>query len=157
MKNILIYFIISFICILSSVNAQQPTTIQQARTLIVELNTELRTAKQENNKLKTNLETVNGKLKSAETQISDLQLQANAIKDWGIEQQKQAFMWMAKYDKAVKRYHNLKTVAVVIASLFGITFGVWLMRFVPPVYGAYAFALPVACATLFGLYVWLFM
>jgi len=138
------------------VSTNSPSSIQQARTVIKELNEELTAAKASNTDLKTKLDAANLKVKEAETNTQQVQKNADALKNWGLEQQNQAFQWMEKHTKTLKRYHRLKNVAAIVAALFGAMLGMYCMRLVPPVYAAYAFALPIAGAVLAFGAVWMF-
>jgi hypothetical protein len=136
--------------------AQVPSTISQARTIIKELNTELQDAKRENTVLQTRLNNANDRVLEAEKNTNQVQKNADALRDWGIDQQNQAFEWMAKHTKTLQKYHRLKTVASIVGGIFGLMFGIFCMRFVPPVYAAYAFALPIACTVIAAGWVWVF-
>lgn len=138
------------------VSTNSPSTIQQAKNVIKELNDELKAAKATNAELKANLDAANVKVKDAELNTQQVQKNADALKNWGIEQQNQAFQWMEKYTSTIKRYHKLKNIAAIVAGLFGAMLGMYCMRLVPPVYAAYAFALPIAGAILAFGGVWLF-
>jgi len=137
--------------------ATTSSNLQEARQIIKELNSELQSAKSENVKLKTNLANANKKVADAEINIANVQKQADLLKEWGIQKQNEAFEWLEKYTKAVKRYHRLKMIAAVVAGLFGAMLGMWAMRFVPPIYAAYAMALPVAGAGLAAGALWIFL
>lgn len=131
-------------------------SLQEAKVVIKELNAELTSAKTSNTDLKNKLDIANNKVKEAEINTQQVQKNADSLKAWGIEQQNQAFQWMDKYTSTVKRYHKLKNVAAIVAALFGAMLGMYCMRLVPPVYAAYAFALPIAGAILAFGGVWLF-
>jgi uncharacterized membrane protein len=133
------------------------TSLQEAKNVIKELNNELTSAKNANTDLKKKLEAANNKVKEAEVNTQQVQKNADALKDWGIEQQNQAFQWMDKYTQTIKRYHKLKNIAAIVAGLFGAMLGMYCMRLVPPVYAAYAFALPIAGAVLAFSGVWFFL
>lgn len=133
------------------------SSLQQAKQVIRELNAELNSAKAENTKLKNNLANANKKVADAEANIATVQKQADLLKEWGIQKQNEAFEWLDKYTKAVKRYHKLKMIAAVVAGLFGAMLGMWAMRFVPPIYAAYAMALPIAGAGLAAGALWIFL
>jgi VIT1/CCC1 family predicted Fe2+/Mn2+ transporter len=135
-------------------NTKQP--IQEARSVINELNSELKQARESNTELKKNLVAAENKVKNAEEQTLQVQKNADALKAWGIEQQNQAFRWLDKYTSTVKRYHRLKTIAAIVSALFGAMLGMYCMRLIPPVYAAYAFTLPIAGAILAFGGVWLF-
>lgn len=139
------------------VKVESGTTIQQAKQVIKELNSELQSAKSENAKLKNNLANANKKVKEAEVNVATVQKQADALKAWGIQKEKEAFEWLEKYTKTVKQYHKLKMIAAVVAGLFGAMLGMWAMRFVPPIYAAYAMALPIAGAGLAAGALWIFL
>jgi hypothetical protein len=133
------------------------SSLQQARQVIKELGSELNSAKSENTKLKNNLANANKKVAEAEASIATVQKQADTLKAWGIQKQNEAFEWLEKYTNAVKRYHRLKMIAAVVAGLFGAMLGMWAMRFVPPIYAAYAMALPIAGAGLAAGALWIFL
>jgi hypothetical protein len=130
--------------------------LQEAKSIIQELNFELKTAKEANTELKKKLLAAENKVKDAELNTQQVQKNADALKDWGVEQQNQAFEWMEKHTKTLKRYHRLKNIAAIVAGLFGAMLGMYCMRLVPPIYAAYAFALPVAGAVLAFGAVWVF-
>jgi len=138
------------------VNPKNTTSIQEARKIIKDLNSELTIAKEENSKLKLNLENANKQVEKANKDISIVQKNADTLKDWGIEQQNQAFQWMEKHTSTLKRYHKLKNIAAIVSALFGAMLGMYCMRFIPPVYAAYAFTLPIAGAILAFGGVWMF-
>jgi Skp family chaperone for outer membrane proteins len=137
-------------------NKVSTTSLQQAKEVIKELNTELKLAKEENQKLKVNLDQANKEVKKGFEKTLEVQKNADLLKDWGIEQQNQAFAWMDKYTQTIKRYHRLKNIAAIVAGLFGAMLGMYCMRLVPPVYAAYAFALPIAGAVMAFGAVWMF-
>ncbi len=137
-------------------NKLSTTSLQQAKEVIKELNVELKTAKEENQKLKNNLDQANKEVKKGFEKTLEVQKNADLLKEWGIEQQNQAFTWMDKYTKTIKRYHRLKNVAAIVAGLFGAMLGMYCMRLVPPVYAAYAFGLPIAGAVMAFGAVWMF-
>ena len=126
------------------------------KEVIKELNTELKVAKQENQKLKNNLDQANKEVKKGFEKTLEVQKNADLLKEWGVEQHNQAFEWMDKYTKTIKRYHRLKNIAAIVAGLFGAMLGMYCMRLVPPVYAAYAFALPIAGAVMVFGAVWMF-
>ncbi len=130
--------------------------IKEAQSIIRELSAELQAAKVENNKLKTNLEGANEQIDAAKVNTEIVQKNADALKAWGIEKQNEAFTWMEKHSKIIKKYYRLKVVASIIGAIFGFVFGIWLMRFVPPVYAAYAFALPIGTTVIASGWVWIF-
>lgn len=138
------------------VSTNTPSSVQQAKTIIKELNQELKSAKASNAELKTKLDAANTKVKEAEINTQQVQKNADVLKNWGIEQQNQAFQWMEKHTTTLKRYHRLKNIAAIVAGLFGAMLGMYCMRLVPPVYAAYAFALPIAGAILAFGSVWMF-
>lgn len=141
----------------ATAKVESGSSLQQARQVIRELNAELNSAKSENAKLKNNLINANKKVTEAEANAAIVQKQADALKEWGIQKQNEAFQWLEKYTKAVKRYHRLKMIAAVVAGLFGAMLGMWAMRFVPPIYAAYAMALPIAGAGIAAGALWIFL
>jgi septal ring factor EnvC (AmiA/AmiB activator) len=126
-------------------------TITNARQIIKELNVELQTAKQQNVKLKDNLNRANAKVSAAENEIQVVKQAIEKLKEWGIVQQAEKFKWMEKYEKAVKRYHRLKIIAALIAGAAGIFLGLQFMNLVPPPYNL---GVPVGGALLFSSLVW---
>ena len=138
------------------VSTNAPSSVQQAKAVIKELNEELKSAKASNTELKTKLDAANAKVKEAEINTQQVQKNADTLKNWGIEQQNQAFEWMEKHTATLKKYHRLKNIAAIVAGLFGAMLGMFCMRLVPPVYAAYAFALPIAGAVMAFGAVWMF-
>jgi DNA repair exonuclease SbcCD ATPase subunit len=130
------------------------SSLQQAKQVIKELNAELNSAKSENAKLKNNLANANKKVAEAQTNVATVQKQADLLKEWGVQKQKEAFEWLEKYTNAVKRYHRLKWIAAIIAGAFGVLFGLQLMSFVPP---PYSLLVPIGGAGLFASLVWIFL
>lgn len=159
MKTIITTLIL-FLCltITSFGQTNKPnTTLQEAKLVIQELNVELKNAKQTNIDLNEKLETSKSNLEHAESRVQEVQKTADILKEWGIEQQNQAFAWMDKFNKAIKRYHFLKNITATIAAFYGLCLGLYCMKYVPPVYAAYAYALPLIGA-IFGFFgVWLFL
>jgi TolA-binding protein len=136
---------------------ERKTTLQEAREIIKELNSELEQAKNANEKLKSNLISAEAKVKDAELNTQQVQKNADALKTWGIDQQNKAFEWMDKHTKTLKKYHRLKNISALVAALFGAMLGMYCMRLVPPIYAAYALALPIAGAILAFSGVWLLL
>jgi septal ring factor EnvC (AmiA/AmiB activator) len=136
------------------VKTNSKTSIQEAREVIQELNSELTSAKNENAKLKNNLVNANKKIKEAESSLINVQKQADLLKEWGIQKQQEAFQWLEKYNNAIKRYHRLKWIAALIAAAGGVFLGLQFMAFVPPPYNL---LVPIGGAGLFGILVWLFL
>lgn len=128
--------------------------LQEARKIIKELNGELTAAKSENAKLKINLANANKTVMEAEKNVAAVQKQADTLKEWGIQKQKEAFEWLEKYNNAVKRYHRLKWIAAIIAAAGGILLGLQFMAFAPPPYNLF---IPIGGAGLFGTLVWIFL
>jgi hypothetical protein len=131
--------------------------INDARTLVRELNGELKIAKIENTKLKSNLDQANGDLKTSFILIEQLNKDIANLKEWGVVQQAEAQKWLSSYTNAIKRYHRLKNIAAAVAGLFGMIVGIWLMGFVPPMYSTYALLLPVAGAGIAASALWIFL
>jgi hypothetical protein len=130
---------------------KEPATINNARQVIKELNSELQAAKQQNLKLKDNLDRANAKVVSAEKEVLIVKEAVEKLKEWGVVQQAEKFKWMEKYEKAVKRYHRLKMIAALIAAAAGVFLGLQLMNLVPPPYNV---GVPVGGAILFSSLVW---
>jgi septal ring factor EnvC (AmiA/AmiB activator) len=130
------------------------TNVQEAQQLIKELNSELKSAKSENAKLKNNLANANTKVAEAVNNVSIVQKQADALKDWGVQQQQEAFKWFEKYTDTVKRYHRLKWIAALIGAAGGVLLGLQFMNFVPPPYNL---LVPIGGAGLFATLVWMFL
>jgi hypothetical protein len=136
------------------VKPENTTSIQEARKIIRELNSELQVAKTENAKLKTNLENANKKVDEAQSNTMIVQKQADTLKQWGVQKQNEAFQWLEKYNNSIKRYHRLKWIATIIAAAGGVLFGLQFMAFAPPPYNLF---LPIGSAGLFGALVWFFL
>lgn len=133
---------------------KEPASINNARQVIKELNSELQNAKSQNSKLRDNLDRANKKVASAESEIQLVKQAAEKLKEWGIVQQAEKFKWMEKYEKAVKRYHRLKIIAALIAAAAGVFLGLQFMNLVPPPYN---FGVPIGGAFLFSTLVWLLL
>lgn len=133
---------------------KDPSTINNARQVIRELNSELQNAKSQNAKLKDNLDRANKKVLSAENETLLVKQAAEKLKDWGVVQQAEKFKWMEKYEKAVKRYHRLKIIASLIAAAAGVFLGLQFMNLVPPPYNL---GVPIGGAFLFSTLVWLLL
>ena len=136
------------------VQKNNKTSIQEAREIIKELNSELKSAKSENARLKNNLANANTKVAEAVNNVSVVQKQADALKDWGVQQQQEAFKWFEKYTDTVKRYHRLKLIAALIAAAGGVLLGLQFMAFVPPPYNL---LIPIGGAGLFATLIWMFL
>lgn len=137
--------------------SKQNSTLQEAKNLIQELNVELKSAKQTNIDLNDKLELSKTHLENADLKIQEVQKTADILKDWGIDQQKQAFEWMDRFNKAIKRYHFLKNITATIAAFYGLCLGLYCMKYIPPVYALYAYSLPIVGAILGFFGVWLFL
>ena len=129
-------------------------TISGGREIVKEIGTELKSAKEENAKLKTSLDKALEKIKIAEAQTFVVQKQADDLKEWGVIQQAEAQKFMQKYNDAVKRYHRLKMIAALVAAAVGVLLGLQIMGFVPP---PYSLLVPVGGAGLFAALVWFFL
>ena len=129
-------------------------TISGGREIVKEIGTELKSAKEENAKLKASLDRALGQVKTAEAQTVVVQQQADDLKEWGVIQQAEAQKFMQKYNDAVKRYHRLKMIAALIAAAVGVLLGLQIMGFVPP---PYSLLVPVGAAGLFASLVWFFL
>lgn len=129
-------------------------TIADSRQLVKEIAAELRSAKEENNRLKASLERANKEVTKAQSQTAEVQKAADALKEWGIIQQAEAHKFMEKYNNAVKRYHRLKAIAAVVAAAAGVLLGLQFMALVPPPYNL---GLPIGAAGLFAALVWFFL
>ena len=89
-------------------------TIQDGRDLAKGIVAELKTAKEENTKLKTSLDKAVEQTEQAESKTLEVQKSADTLKEWGMIQQAEAQKFMEKYNNAVKRYHRLKVIAAFI-------------------------------------------
>jgi len=136
------------------IKPENTTSIQEARQVINDLNAELTAAKAENANLKINLDEATKKVLEAEQSVAVVQKNADALKEWGIIQQGEAQKFIEKYNKAVKRYHQLKIIAAVIAGLGGVLLGVQFMSLTPPPYNLFV---PVIFSGVFGAIVWFFL
>lgn len=128
--------------------------IQDAKQIVKELQSELKIAKNENIKLKQNLNDANINIKNGFIQIEKLNKDIETLKEWGIIQQAEAQKWLEKYTNAIKRYHRLKWIATLIAAAGGVLLGLQIMAFIPPPYNLFV---PIGGAGLFGTLVWLFL
>lgn len=128
--------------------------IQDAREVVKELQSELKIAKNENTKLKQNLNEANNNVKNGFIQIDKLNKDIDTLKEWGVVQQAEAQKWLEKYTNAIKRYHRLKWIAALIAAAGGVLLGLQIMGFVPPPYNL---LVPIGGAGLFGTLVWMFL
>jgi len=133
------------------------SSVSQAKAIIVQLNNELNTAKALNSDLNKQLTSANESLEKSEIRLAEVQKNADLLKQWGIEQETQAFAWMDKFNKCLKRYHFLKNIVAVLAGLYGFILGLSCMKYVPPTYSAYAYALPFVGAILGFFAVWVFL
>lgn len=130
------------------------TPIQDAKQIVKELQAELKTAKDENIKLKQNLNEANINVKNGFLQIEKLNKDIDTLKEWGVVQQAEAQKWLKKYTDTIKRYHRLKWIAALIAAAGGVLLGLQIMGFVPPPYNL---LVPIGGAGLFGALVWFFL
>jgi hypothetical protein len=130
------------------------TPIQDAKQIVKELQSELKIAKNENAKLKQNLNEANVNVKNGFIQIEKLNKDITTLKEWGIVQQAEAQKWLEKYTNAIKRYHRLKWIAAIIAGAVGVLLGLQIMGFVPPPYNL---LVPIGGAGLFSTLVWVFL
>jgi len=129
-------------------------TIGGGRELIRQISEELKSAKEENTKLKISLDKALNQVKTAENKTLEVQKSADALKEWGIIQQAEAQKFIEKYNNAVKRYHRLKLLAAIIAAAGGVLLGLQFMNLAPPPYN---FGVPVGAAALFAAIVWFFL
>ena len=130
------------------------TPIQDAKQIVKELQSELKVAKDENEKLKQNLNEANTNVKNGFIQIDKLNKDISTLKEWGVVQQAEAQKWLEKYTNAIKRYHRLKWIAALIAAAGGVLLGLQIMGFVPPPYNL---LVPIGGAGFFGALVWFFL
>ncbi len=129
-------------------------TLSDGISLVKEIAAELKSARDENTKLKASLANATKKLEQAEIKTVEVQKSADALKEWGIIQQAEAQKFMQKYNDAVKRYHRLKLIAAIIAAAGGVLLGLQFMSLTPPPYNI---GIPVGAAGLFAALVWLFL
>lgn len=128
--------------------------IQDAKEVVKQLQSELKIAKDENGKLKQNLNEANVNVKNGFIQIDKLNKDISTLKEWGVVQQAEAQKWLEKYTNAIKRYHRLKWIAALIAAAGGVLLGLQIMGFVPPPYNL---LVPIGGAGFFGALVWFFL
>jgi hypothetical protein len=133
---------------------KDPATINNARQVLKELNTELQNVKQQNIRLKDSLDRANKKVLSAELETKKVQEAADKLKEWGVAQQSEKFKWMEKHEKLSKKYKLLKTIAVIIAAAAGVFLGLQFMALVPPPYNL---VVPIGGAGLFALLIGIFL
>jgi hypothetical protein len=129
-------------------------TIGEGRELVKGIAAELKSAKEENLRLKNSLDKALQQTKNAETRTVQVQKEADALKEWGIIQQAEAQKFMEKYNNAVKRYHKLKLIAALIAAAGGVLLGLQFMNLAPPPYNL---GIPIGSAALFAFLVWMFL
>jgi len=134
--------------------APSQNAVNDARAVVRELNGELKIAKNENIKLKNNLDQANSDLKNSFVLIEQLNKDITSLKEWGVVQQAEAQKWLEKYTNAIKRYHRLKWIAAIIAGAVGVLLGLQIMSFVPP---PYSLLVPIGGAGLFATLVWVFL
>jgi hypothetical protein len=87
----------------------------------------------------------------AELNVGEVQKKADQLREWGVIQQAEAHKFIERYNNAVKRYHRLKIIAAVIASLGGVLLGVQFMALTPPPYNLF---IPVVFSGVFAALVW---
>ena len=140
------------------------TLLSQARTAVASLQVELNGAKDENLHLQQSLANANQKVLNAESEVKTVQKHADNLRDWGVDQQTEAAKWFDAHvqekkakEAAIKRYHFSKTINSVTAAILLAIFGLWAMRFVPPIYAGYAFLLPVAGAIIGATLTWMLL
>ena len=140
------------------------SALQEAKSVINDLSEELKGAKAENTALKTKLDTATAEVTTAQSRTEKVQKDADNLKTWGVGQQEEATKWFqesTKKDKIIatrdKHIHYLKNIIGVLAAVAGALFGMFAMRFVPPIYAAYALALPLVGVFLAYGAVWLFL
>jgi hypothetical protein len=141
----------------TSVSTPKPTpkpTLQEGRELVKGIASELNAAKTENAKLKASLAAATSKIQQAEAKTAEVQKSADALKEWGIQQQVEAQKYFQKYTDTVKRYHKLKMIAAIIAAAAGVLLGLQFMNVAPPPYNL---GVPVGAAALFAALVWFFL
>ena len=129
-------------------------TIAGGRELVKEIGFELKSAKEENARLKASLDKAMQQTQAAEAKTLEVQKSADALKEWGMIQQAEAQKFMEKYNAAVKRYHRLKLIACIIAAAGGVFLGLQFMNLAPPPYN---FGVPVGAAALFFMLIWFFL
>jgi hypothetical protein len=128
--------------------------IQDAKKIIQDLKLELNAVKSENEKLKNNLTNANSSVKKGMDDVVKLNKDIEALKQWGIIKQAEALRWLERYNKAVKRYHKLKWIAVIIAAAGGVIVGLKFMALAPPPYNI---LIPIGSAGIFGTLIWIFL
>lgn len=129
-------------------------TLQEGRELLKGITFELKSAKEENRRLKNSLATATKKIQQAEAKTIEVQKSADALKEWGILQQIEAQKYFKKFNETLKRYHRLKLIAALIAAAAGVLLGLQFMNLVPPPYNL---GVPIGGAALFALSVWFFL
>lgn len=128
--------------------------IADAKAIIVELQNELKGTKKENDKLTNLLNQTRIDLDQSFAEVTQLNKEIKDLKEWAVIQQAEAQKFMEKYNKAVKRYHNLKLIAAAIAAIVGVFVGLQFMNLAPPPYNL---GVPIAGAGLFASLVWIFL
>lgn len=153
-KTILILFLF-FVCV--NFAFSQTNTLSEARRLIQLQKQELISAKQENVKLSTALKDAQTKISEGEIHLQEVQIAADTLKIWGLEQQKKSMEYFNAMvfekkekekeiqlkEKAIKKYHFCKLINAIIASVLGLVLGLSFMKYVPPTHTQYALLLPL--------------
>lgn len=129
-------------------------TLQEGRELVKNITFELKSAKEENGRLKNSLALATKKIQQAEAKTIEVQKSADALKEWGIQQQIEAQKYFNKFTETLKRYHRLKLIAALIAAAAGVLLGLQFMNLVPPPYNL---GVPIGGAALFAALVWFFL
>lgn len=155
-KLTIICFLLMTTCLYSQTN-----TLSEARRLLQLQKNELIIAKEENKKLASALNDSFVKITQGEVHLMQVQTTADALRQWGIDQQNESMtnfnqMMIEKKEKekAIKKYHFSKLLNSITACILGLVLGLNLMKFVPPVYSYYAFALPLLGAIFGFILVW---
>lgn len=157
---------IILLCLLLTASSlySQTNTLSEARRLLQLQKKELLSAKEENRKLASALNDSFVKITQGEVHLTEVQTAADAIRQWGIEQQSESMnnfnqMMIEKKEKekTIKKYHFSKLLNSITASILGLVLGLNLMRYVPPIYSYYAPFLPLLGAILGFILIWLIL
>jgi hypothetical protein len=155
MKKYILFILFYFL--ICNLGFSQTNTLSEARRLIQLQKQELINAKEENKKLSSSLNDANTKLTESSNHLLEVQIAADSLKQWGVDQQKQSWnnfnamlnekkekeKQIELKEKAIKKYHFCKLINAIIASILGLVLGLNFMKYVPPTHTHYAFALPL--------------
>lgn len=164
MKKLIFIFLFVF-CLTSQA---QTYTISEARRLLLLQKQELIDSKALNKNLSQKLNDMTVEVMNSENRLKELQVSMDSVRQWGIDQQNQSvknFNTMMNEkkekehqimlkEKAIKKYHFCKLLNAITVAILAFMFGLSLMKYVPPIYAQYAFAVPILTTSLGFALVW---